>query len=121
MEDPERCELALSLDDVEYGVDPQAADEFVLQIGITDLEPKLGQRTRTNTRPFERAGDAKGFSCITQTKQPVVSAIGTIALQEVDDAGGASHGTDRHSLGCQVMAKAKGQRLDGHTVALALD
>ncbi len=105
MEDPERCELTLSLDDVEYGVDPEAADEFVLQINITDLEPKLGQRTGTNTCPFERAGDATSLPGITQTKQPVPWGV-RVAVEEVDDAGGASHRHDGHPLGRQVMAKA---------------
>ncbi|WP_157768959.1 hypothetical protein [Pseudarthrobacter sulfonivorans] len=51
MEDPERRELALSRDDVEHAIDPKAADEFVLQVGVTDVEPKLGQRTGPDARP----------------------------------------------------------------------
>ena len=121
LEEPERGQLALIGDDIEHGIDPKAADEFVLEIGMTDVEPKLGQRTGPDTCPAQRAGDATGFACITQAQQPVACAIRSVAVEEVDDAGRASHRYDRHPQGCQVMPKAKGQRLDRQPVTLALD
>lgn len=121
MEDPERRELALSRDDVEHGIDPKAADEFVLQVGVTDVEPKLGQRTGPDACPGELSSDATRLPCITQAEQPVACAVRAVAVEEVDDTGRASHRHDRHPLSCQIMAHAKGQRLDRHPVTLALD
>lgn len=121
LEDPERGELALSRDDVEHGVGPKAADEFILQVGVTDVEPELGQRTGPDTCPGERTRDATRLPCITQAEQPVARAARAVAVEEVNDAGRASHRHDRHPLGYQIMANATGQRLDRHPVTLALD
>lgn len=56
LEDPKRGELALGFDDVEYGLDLNAADEFVLQVGMTDVEPEFGQRTGTRYLPGRANG-----------------------------------------------------------------
>ena len=69
LEDPERGELALSRDDVEHGVGPKAADEFILQVGVTDVEPELGQRTGPDICPGERTGDARRLPCITGVEE----------------------------------------------------
>lgn len=108
MEEPERREFVLSRDDVEHGIDPEAADEFVLEIGVADMEPELGQRAGPDTGPAERAGYATGFPCITKSQQPVACAIRAVAVQEMDDVGRASHRYHRHPQGCQVVPKAKG-------------
>lgn len=121
LEEPERREFVLSRDDVEHGIDPEAADEFVLEIGVTDMEPELGQRTGPDTCPAERAGYATGFPCITKAQQPVACAIRAVAVQEMGDVSRASHRYHRHPQGCQVLAKAKGQSLDRQPVTLALD
>ena len=76
LQDPERREFALGRDDVEHGIDPKATDEFVLQVGVTDVEPKLGQRTGPDTCPGERTGDDTGLAGITQAEQPVACAAG---------------------------------------------
>ncbi|MDI3193949.1 hypothetical protein QK290_06060 [Pseudarthrobacter sp. AL07] len=67
LEDPERRELALSRDDTGKAVNPKATDEFILQVGVTDVEAKLRQRARPDACPAERTGDATGLPHITQT------------------------------------------------------
>lgn len=93
----------------------------VRPVGVTDLEPELGQRTGSDTCPGERPGDATRLCCITQAEQPVARAGRAVAVEDVADAGCASHRHDCHPLGRQIMAIATGQRLDRHPVTLALD
>lgn len=64
MEEPERGQLAFSPDDVEHGVDSQASDKFILQIGVTNLEPALFQRPGSHTGMQECPGNDFGLACI---------------------------------------------------------
>ncbi|MEZ4572909.1 MAG: hypothetical protein R2849_21835 [Thermomicrobiales bacterium] len=58
---------------------------------------------------------------VIETRQPQAEAVRAIPLEEHPDLGRASHLDDRDSFGRQVQVETLCQRLDGDTVARALN
>lgn len=121
LEEPERRELALGFDYTQHGLDAQAADQFVLQIGPANVEAEFVQGSRTYSGAGQRTGNTAGLALVAKPKEPVIRAGRAIVRQKTDDAGSTSHGHHRYPLGVQVMAALTGEHLDRQAVAFAFD
>lgn len=121
LEQPERRQLTLGVDDTEHGINAEAAYEFVLKISTANLESEFVQGARAESGPAQRAGNATGLALVAQPKEPVVCAGRAVNIEVTDDAGGASHGDHRYMRRVQVISATAREHLDREPVAFAFD
>jgi hypothetical protein len=125
LQDPERPQLALRIDDPFHLIGAESVDQFVFQIGGASEEPELLQARvgipRAETGPLEAAPEASFFRGVIKTCQPDAEAAWTIAVKEMADVRRAFHGQNADPLGVQVTATPLGQRLQGIPVTQSFD
>src|SRR5205085_10971860 len=113
---PERAELALRLDDLFDGRSAEGADELVLQIDDTHIEPEPLQ-----PGPVESAPELPLLAGVAESRQPHVQPARAEAVEEPADALRAAHRQDRNAVRVEVTAAALGERLERDLVARPLD
>jgi hypothetical protein len=121
LERAERSELTLGVDDPFHSGGAQAADQFVLQVGDTDVEPECFHAGATEVRaeagPLETAPEVALLLDVTQAGQSDVQPSRTEQLQEASDVPGTAHRHDGNALSVKVSTTALSDRFERDLVA----
>ena len=116
LESAERSKLTLGLDDLFHSGGTQAADQFVLQVGDTHIEPEgfhVGAtEVEAEAGPLQSTPEVALLAGVTQARQAEVQAPRTEALQEVSDVAGTAHRDDGNALSGKVSTTALSKRLE---------
>jgi hypothetical protein len=125
LERAERPELTLRGDHLLDGVDPEGADQLVLEVGDADEEAESFQIGAGEPGPeadaFEVAPKVPLLTDVAEARQPQIGASGTEQVEVVPDVGRAAHRHDGHAFRVEVAAVAVGERFECELVAPALD
>ena len=125
LERAERSKLTLRLDDLFHRGGPEAADQFLLQVGDADVEPECfhpgATQVGTEAGPLQTAPEVGLLTSVTQARQPDIEAPRTEQLKEASDVPCTAHRHDGNAFRGKVSTTARSQRLERDLVASPLD
>lgn len=125
LEDAERSEVSLSVDDLLHGGGTESSDQLVLQIGDAHVEPQPFQlgasEVSAEAGPFETPLEVALLCSVTEPRQPDVETSRAEQGDEAPDRPRASHRDDGDTFSLKIAPMAYGERLECGLVAGPFD
>ena len=125
LEDAERTELAIGIENLLHGGRAEGADQLVLEVGDTHEEPQClhvdAGEVGAETCSLEPAAHAILFGRVVHAGQAEVAPLRPQLCQEAPDGRRPTRGHDGDALCRQIATAAPRQRFERELVADALD
>jgi len=126
LEGAKRSELALVLHDRFHRGDPERTNQLVLEVRDTRIKAEALHVGRSqvgaDSSSFQSALEVSELCLIAKARQPAGEPLrGHQIVEDLSDGRRPAHRDDGHAFGFQIPAKAACQRVQGGTVAQALD
>src|SRR4051794_15337629 len=125
LERPERSEIAVRRDDALHGVAPQSANQFVLEIGLADVEAERLHAFACDLcaegAALEPAAELAFLAGVAEPRERQTEPTRPVEVERAADRLRAADRHDGDAFGGEVAAAARGQRLERDAVADPFD
>jgi len=125
LENAERLEFALGIDDPFHGGNAESANQLVLQVGDAHVEPEALHRgpreVGAKAGSLETTPEVTLLRGVAEPSNFQVKPLRTEPIEEAADVRRTPHRLDRNALGIQLPTAAPCQRFERELVADAFD
>jgi hypothetical protein len=125
LEDAERFELTLRVEDLLHDGGPEGSNQLILQVGDADVETEslhLGARqVGAEARALETTLEVALFSGVAQTRQSEAQPLRAESFQKGANVRRAADGHDGNASSVEMVTAAGGERFERELVANPLD
>jgi len=125
LENSEGCQLSLGLEHSFHGGRTEAADELVLQVFDAHEEAQPlhipSAENGAKSGPLETALKVPLFCGVTEARQPKVTSLRAVAIDEASDVLRAPHRHDDDALSAKISATTPCERFERALVAYSFD